>query len=287
MAMNPPVAAAAPQKPKWTGIIWAIAIFVVTALVAIVMVVFSFVTIANAIDDLQRVDAGQSRELTLDAGDQYVFVGADTSSQLDRVVVDITDSSGRTVRLRSGTDLNTANGDQQFESRGYIAVDSTGTYTISVDGPPGSTVRIGEIPVARFLVLLLGGIALGALGFVVALVVLIVALVRRSRAKKANREAAWAAQGGYGAPGYAGPPPAPGYGGPPPPPSAPPSGPTPPPASAPPSGPTPPPPAPGTGAGSPQPPTPPPPPSAPPQPPSSPGWGPPGGEPPPPGSSEG
>ena len=275
MAMNPPVAAAAPQKPKWTGIIWAIAIFVVTALVAIVMVVFSFVTIANAIDDLQRVDAGQSRELTLDAGDQYVFVGADTSSQLDRVVVDITDSSGRTVRLRSGTDLNTANGDQQFESRGYIAVDSTGTYTISVDGPPGSTVRIGEIPVARFLVLLLGGIALGALGFVVALVVLIVALVRRSRAKKANREAAWAAQGGYGAPGYAGPPPAPGYGGPPPPPSAPPSGPTPPP------------PAPGTGAGSPQPPTPPPPPSAPPQPPSSPGWGPPGGEPPPPGSSEG
>ena len=275
MAMNPPVAAAAPQKPKWTGIIWAIAIFVVTALVAIVMVVFSFVTIANAIDDLQRVDAGQSRELTLDAGDQYVFVGADTSSQLDRVVVDITDSSGRTVRLRSGTDLNTANGDQQFESRGYIAVDSTGTYTISVDGPPGSTVRIGEIPVARFLVLLLGGIALGALGFVVALVVLIVALVRRSRAKKATREAAWAAQGGYGAPGYAGPPPAPGYGGPPPPPSAPPSGPTPPP------------PAPGTGAGSPQPPTPPPPPSAPPQPPSSPGWGPPGGEPPPPGSSEG
>ena len=116
--------------------------------------------------------------------------------------VTIIDPDGdRLVPSDSGSSYsgNSSDGDgDSFRSLGYIKVTTTGTYTVSVDGPPGSSVRIGEIPLARTLALLFGGIAVGTLGFIVALVILIVALVRRSKVKKANR--ALASGGAPGAP---------------------------------------------------------------------------------------
>lgn len=268
------------KKPKKAGIIWAVAIFVVTAIIGIVLVAISIGVIANAIDDLAAVDAGETREVTLKPGDQYIFVGADTQRELAQVRVEVVDENGDVPVLNDGNDYTADNDDLAFESIGYIDVDTTTTYTVTVAGPPESTVRIGTIPIGTFLGLLIGGIAIGTIGFLVALVIFIVALVRRSRVKKENRAAAWAGPGGpaypqpygqtpgqpYGQPapgpypqpyGTTAPPPAaPG-----PPPAAPPA-PTPPPAAPPaptPPAPTPPPAAP--------PATPPPPPGAPTMPP--------------------
>jgi hypothetical protein len=258
----------APQKkPSKTGIIWAIVIFAVTAIVGIVMIVLSIGTIASAIDDLQQVDAGETKELTLTPGDQYIFVGADSRRDLLDVRVTIDDPDGNSLRPRSGNDYSSNNNGEQFESIGYIDVQTTGTYTVTVEGPPGSSVRIGEIPIGRFLGLLIGGIVIGALGFIVALVVLIVALVRRSRVKKENRLAAWGPpQHGYGQPAP------PSYGQPAPAPPAPAA-----PAYGQPAPPTPPPPGPST-----PPPPPPPGPSSPPPGPSSSPPGPSSSPPPPP-----
>jgi hypothetical protein len=195
------------KKPKWAGIIWAISIFVVTAIAGIVLIAVAIATIANAIDDLQEVDAGDTRDLTLEPGDQYVFIGADNERELRQVSVSVLDPDGVPIRPRSSDNsYDSTSGGTTFESVGYIDVDTTGVYTVSVEGPPGSTVRIGEMPIGRFVAFLVGGIAIGAIGFIVALVIFIVALVRRSRVKKENRAAAWAASGGPGGPGY-GPPP--------------------------------------------------------------------------------
>ncbi len=255
MAYPQTAGAASPQKPSKTGIIWAIAIFVVTSIIGIVMIVVSIGTIANTINDLQKVSTGQTRDITLSPGDQYVFVVAPSEAGISQVDVTIIDPDGdRLVPSDSGSSYsgNSSGGDgDSFRSLGYIKVTTTGTYTVSVDGPPGSSVRIGEIPLARTLALLFGGIAVGTLGFIIALVILIVALVRRSKVKKANR--ALASGGAPGAPPAYGQQPPP-YGQAPPP--APPAGVTPPPPA-----PTPPPPAPAPPAPAPPAPAPPAPPA--------------------------
>ena len=276
MAYPQTAGAASPQKPSKTGIIWAIVIFVVTAIVGIVMIVVSIGTIANSINDLQKVSAGQTQQLTLSPGDQYVFVVAPSKAGINQVQVTIVDPSGdRLVPSDTGNSYSgnssDGNGDS-FRSLGYIKVTTTGTYTVTVDGPTGSSVRVGEIPLARTLALLFGGIAIGGLGFVIALVILIVALVRRGKVKKANR--ALAAGVAPGAPPvYGQQPPAPAppaYGQQPPAPPAPPAAaptPTPPPPAPPAAAPTPPPPAPPAAAPTPPPPAAPtPPPPAPPAP---------------------
>jgi hypothetical protein len=249
MAYPQTAGAASPQKPSKTGIIWAIAIFVVTAIVGIVMIVVSIGTIANSINDLQKVSAGQTQQLTLSPGDQYVFVVAPSKAGINQVQVTIVDPSGdRLVPSDTGNSYSgnssDGNGDS-FRSLGYIKVTTTGTYTVTVDGPTGSSVRVGEIPLARTLALLFGGIAIGGLGFVIALVILIVALVRRGKVKKANRAlAAGVAPGAPPAYGQQPPAPAPpAYGQQPPAPAPPAAAPTPPPPAPPAAAPTPPPPA--------------------------------------------
>jgi hypothetical protein len=199
------------KKPKWAGIIWAISIFVVTAIVGIVLVAISIGTIANTVDDMESVDAGETRDVTLSSGDQYIFLGADTKRELNQVEVLVVDENGEIPDLEGGTTYTAENSDLAFESIGYIDVDTTTTYTVTVTGPPDSTVRIGKVPIGQIIGFLVGGIAIGAIGFIVALVIFIVALVRRSRVKKENRAAAWAASGGAVGPG-SGPPPGQGPG---------------------------------------------------------------------------
>jgi hypothetical protein len=193
------------KKPKWAGIIWAISIFVVTAIVGIVLIAISIGTIANTVDDMESVDAGETRDVTLSSGDQYIFLGADTKRELNQVEVLVVEENGEIPDLEGGTTYTAENSDLAFESIGYIDVDITTTYTVTVTGPPDSTVRIGKVPIGRIVGFLVGGIAIGAIGFIVALVIFIVALVRRSRVKKENRAAAWAASGGPGGPGYGAP----------------------------------------------------------------------------------
>jgi hypothetical protein len=270
------------KKPKWAGIIWAICIFVVTAIVGIVLIAISIGTIASTVNDMVAVDAGETREVTLGPGEQYIFLGADTKRELNDVTVTVTDEDGDVPDLHGGTTYTANNDDLAFESIGYIDVETRATFTVTVEGPPDSTVRIGKVPIGRIVGFLVAGIAIGAIGFVVALVIFIVALVRRSRVKKENRAAAWAASGG-GAPGqpygpgpqpYGQPAPGPhptpyGTTAPPPvPPPAPPAPSAPVPPSAPPAPASPPPPAPGAPPSAPPPP--PAPPSAPPAPASPP-----------------
>jgi len=179
-----PAPAPAQKLPK-AGFIWGPIIFVVTAIIGISMIVASFVVIANTISDFKTVDAGSTAEVKLGSGEWYVFAGAGSSLGLRQVQVSITDPSGDQVLPKSNSgDYSSDSDGMQYQSIGSFDVPTSGTYTVEVTGPTGTTAKVGQIPLATFLVLLIGGIAIGALGFVVALVVLIIAIVRRTRAKK-------------------------------------------------------------------------------------------------------
>jgi hypothetical protein len=293
--MATPTSTSVPKLPK-AGFWWALIIFVVTAIAGIVMIVLSITTIANTIGDFAEIDVPQVAEVRLAEGEYWVFAGTSGNSSANAFLVDvvITSPDGSTVTLRPEFgQYEASSGGDEFTSLGRVEIEQAGVYTFETDGPEGTSVRVGKIPVGRIVALLIGGFVVGGLGFLIALIVLIVTLVRRGRRK---RELATT----YGAPApYAGGPPPYGGGTPPPPggptgpqpgqappppggsgPAGPaPSAPTPPPPSAPvPAAPTPPPPA----------PTPPPPPTPTPPPPSAPAPPPPGpgtvAPPPPPGA---
>jgi hypothetical protein len=255
-------------KPSKTGIVWAIVIFAVTAVVGIVLIVLGVLAVRGTLDDFERVDSGQDITVRLGTGTFDVWAG-ETSGRRSRIAdmdIRITDPDGDDVSYLSYDSVTQTfeSGDEYYEKVGSFDVTSDGAhrpgpYEIEVVGPPSTTARIGQVPVAKLVLLFGGGIVIGGIGFVVALVIFIVALVRRSRV----RRAAAGPPPGYGAPpGYGGPPPygappgygtPPGHGGPPgygapPAPSAP-SVPPAPPGAWPPAPPPPPPPPPGPGPG--------------------------------------
>ncbi|MCU0310056.1 MAG: hypothetical protein MUE36_03830 [Acidimicrobiales bacterium] len=289
MPATPTPPAKLPSKGFWIALV----IFLVTAVVGIVMIVVSFTTIANAISDFAEIDVPQTAEVRLSTGEYWVFVGTDSASTGAASLVDVTVTAPDGSSLVLTSDIgqyDAETGGLSFTSLGRIDIDQAGVYTFETDGPDGTSVRVGQLPIGTFVGLLIGGIALGALGFLVALILVIVTLVRRSKAKKQMvRTAGYPGAATAYPPSYAPtPPPAPmppptmappGQSAPPPGPQAPPAPATPPPAPAP----TPPPPAPAPTPPPPGPQAPPAPATPPPAPAPAPTPPPPGPTPPPPG----
>ena len=189
-----PSATAPVRKPKWTGIIWSIVIFVVTAIVGIVMIVIGVTTIVGAINDFKVVSVPGESTVQLGNGEQWIFVGSADSRRVDASDVDVVvlDPSGDPVPVRLDSSQSANNNNNDFESLGRFDADVEGRYTIQTSGPTAAEVRVGKIPFAKIGLLIGAGIGIGAVGFLVALIILIVALVRRSRAKKAmNSSSNW------------------------------------------------------------------------------------------------
>jgi hypothetical protein len=175
---------AASSLPK-VGFIWAPVIFVLTTIVGITLIVLSVGTLANAIADFETVGAGQTLEVDLSKGEYHVFAGGPASSALAGVSVGITDPRGAQVSPKERSDSYSAEIDgSRYESIGSFDAVTAGTYRIEVQGPVGSSARIGKMPIGRTIGLMIGGIVVGALGFVTALVILIVTIVRRTRIQR-------------------------------------------------------------------------------------------------------
>ena len=174
-----------PAKLPKAGFIWAPVVFVVTATIGLALIVLSVGTIANAIADFKTVDAGQSLEVDLSKGEYHVFAGGPSSSSLAGVSVGITDPRGAQVSPKESSDSYSAEvDDSRYESIGSFDAVTAGTYRIEVRGPAGSSARIGKIPIGRTVGLMVGGIVVGAVGFVIALIILIVTIVRRGRIRR-------------------------------------------------------------------------------------------------------
>jgi len=172
-------------KRSVAGFIWAAVIFVVTSAVGIGLVIGSFFVLASSISGFKAIDAGETSRVQLGTGEWHVFGGAASSFGMDQITIEIIDPSGQQVLPNtSAASYSADDNGMKYESFGSFDVKSAGTYTVRVDGPPGTTARIGQISLLGFIGLLVGGIAIGSLGFVLALVVLIVTLVRRSRSKR-------------------------------------------------------------------------------------------------------
>lgn len=237
---------AAPVRKPYLGFIIAPVLFVLTSIIGVVLIVLSVTTIANTINGFERVDAGEVAKIRLSPGEYYVFVGALNTESVGAVEVFIEDPNGDLVQPSvSGTSYSADDGGMHYASAGTFEVPTPGTYYVEVDGPRGTTARIGKVPGGRIVLLLVGGIAVGTLGFIAALIIMIVAIVRRVSANRRARGpvVASAAPAPGTAPSVM---PAPEVAPPPPPapPAAPPSAPPPPPPAAPPVAPPPPPPPP-------------------------------------------
>jgi hypothetical protein len=173
-------------KRSVAGFIWAAVIFVVTSAVGIGLVIGSFFVLASSISGFKAIDAGETSRVQLGTGEWHVFGGAASSFGMDQITIEIIDPSGQQVLPNtSAASYSADDNGMKYESFGSFDVKSAGTYTVRVEGPPGTTARIGQISLLSFIGLLVGGIAIGGLGFVLALVVLIVTIVRRSRSKRA------------------------------------------------------------------------------------------------------
>ena len=186
-AVTPPPGPGAPGVPAKLpkgALIAAPIVFVVTAAVGVVMIVMSLFTVADAVGSFRTLPVGETRTLELDGGDWYVVAGG-TSTDVGTVVARMVDASGRPVPVVADPASVDVEADGlRYRAIGAFAVPGPGTYQIAVDGPPTVDVRIGRVPITRFVVLLVGGIGVGGVGFLVALVLLVVGLLVRSSAKK-------------------------------------------------------------------------------------------------------
>lgn len=210
-AATPPIVV---PKRSIAGFIWAAAIFVLTSAIGIGLVVGSFFVLASSISGFKAIDAGETSKVQLGTGEWYVFGGASSSIGMGQITIDITDPSGAQVTPNtSAASYSADDNGMKYESFGSFDVKTAGVYTVSVDGPTGTTARIGQISLLGFIGMLVSGIALGAIGFIVALVVLIVTIVRRSRSKRTMAPpvppAAAPAPAGTATPAVTPPPPAP------------------------------------------------------------------------------
>ena len=172
-------------KRSNAGFFWAVAIFIITAAIGIGMVVGSFFVLASSITGFRSVEAGETAELRLGTGEWYVFGGASTTAAMQLINIEILDPLGdQVVPNSNATSYSADNNGMSYESFGSFDVDRAGVYTVTVDGPVGTSAKIGQISLGGFIGLLGGGIAIGTIGFVIALIVLIVTIVRRSRSKR-------------------------------------------------------------------------------------------------------
>jgi len=195
--MVSPVNTQSPPKLPKAGFWVALVIFLVSAIVGIVMIVVSVGSIANTINDFAEIDVPQSAQVQLSSGEYWVFEGTTLNSlAAGSVDVTVTDPNGSSLNLSSDfNQYNATSSGQQFTSLGKFNVPSAGVYTFETAGPSDATVRVGRLPISRIVGLLFGGIAVGAIGFLVAVILFIVTLVRRGSAKKRRVAAGYPAAG--------------------------------------------------------------------------------------------
>jgi len=168
-------------------------VFVVTAVIGIVMIAVSVVTIADAVGNFHTVRAGRTATVRLAPGEWYVVLGG-PGSTWRQVQVQVLGADGRSVtKNASSTHVSVDASGKHYDSAGSFDVSRTGAYRVTVDGPAGTEARIGQVPFGRFIGLLVGGIVIGAIGFIAAVVLLVVGLVVRANAKK--RRSGVAAEG--------------------------------------------------------------------------------------------
>ena len=203
-ASGPEMVAPAGVRPSRTptvsrrGYGIAAAVFVVASTVAVVALALAFTTIRSGLEKFESVDAWTSpRTFELPPGQYFVFIEAD--DDLSGPLTPFTfhmfhgselDPTEPQLQMDAPPERNTLEaGGHRYQLVGNVELRG-GTYSAYVFGPRGTRARFGRIEVRTPLLLTLGGVGVGVLGFLAAGVVLIVTLVRRSTMRARERASA-------------------------------------------------------------------------------------------------
>jgi hypothetical protein len=194
--------------------------FVVGALVMAVgiggsVVWFGAQTISyiNELADSPRIAIGTTEEVSLEAGDYFVFQETSMRSGFGAIVdIQVEDPSGTPVVVRNpGAEFTYETGGESGEAVAEFTARQAGNYTVTVDGgvsgePGGGLGAFGAVFVApsplSLGVVFVASAAIGSLSFIIGLTILIVVGVKRSRRRKAQLAATtgWGPPGGPGGP---------------------------------------------------------------------------------------
>jgi hypothetical protein len=173
--------------------------------------------LSDTIDGFTRVDVPGSGEVTIDEPGGYSiyheYGDAANGGFPGPVVVHVSDPSGNEVVLRpySGTVTYDMGGHEGVGIYTFRA-ERSGTYEVTTDGAPESTIAVGRGIGRRLVRSIVGGFVVGGIGVVAGIVLAAVTGVRRGRSRRLLTAARLGPPGGWG-----GPPGAPGaWGGPPP-----------------------------------------------------------------------
>jgi hypothetical protein len=187
----PPVISREPLKPSgwWYGV--AAGIAVVSIAIAIAVLVSTISGLVDRVDDFQRVTLPGSETVTLEETGGYSVYheysgAADSSGFASFVSVDITRPDGSTVVLdRYDANVTYSWGDHEGIAVYSFTADQPGDYTVSAEGERG-VVAIGRGIGSGLFGGILGALAIGAGGSLLAGIIAIVVGVKRGRDRRSR-----------------------------------------------------------------------------------------------------
>jgi hypothetical protein len=186
---GPPPAPAPPDRvgPSLWWFALAGAIPLAGIIVAIAIVVVGINAYTDRVDGFERLPVPGTSEVTFDATGGYSVYHEHESldsiySRVEDPTVTITDPAGNDVDLDDYDTTVTYNeGDQDGEGLWTFEVDEPGTYVVTTDGDPESTVAIGRGIGSGIVATVVGSITVGSLSVIAGIAIAIIVGVRRSQ----------------------------------------------------------------------------------------------------------
>lgn len=173
--------------------LWWIAAGILVAVVGFVgafVVGFGDDDMSDRVSQLQRVPVPGSGDIQLSADQDYLgyveYDGASSAALQDEVSATLLDPAGHAVPLGQLGSRSSyyQSGDREGRSAFAFRTDVNGTYHLTVEGPPGTTIAVGtDVSPGLIKSIVVGFLIIGA-GFIAGAAIVVSVIIRRDRHRR-------------------------------------------------------------------------------------------------------